>query len=221
MVLKQVVFNFIFGPLKFDKTQAAVTIEQYFHKHTNIPEYLHRRIEESKKTQTFNATLSLSEKYPLSLHEQLLPIVDLMALTNSHFKKLKEFITLQLPSGFPVKIGKFNQMPPNMLIVSFALDFPVEIPLYRVITAKVTFGNIHGMERPVKNVTTIYENSTPFSTCAEILFRSPNEYSNQQIPLRPFIGPMDEEDILLQLAIQQSLSNSGDISSDDEHVYTK
>jgi hypothetical protein len=83
-----------------------VTIEQYFQKYTNIPEYLHRKIEESKKTQTFNATLSLCEKYPLSLHEQLLPIIDLMALTNSHFKKLKEFITLQLPSGFPVKIGK-------------------------------------------------------------------------------------------------------------------
>jgi hypothetical protein len=68
---------------------------------------LNHEIDENKKIQTFNATLSLCDDYPLSLHEQLLPIVDIMALNNSHFKKLKEFITLQLPAGFPVKIGKF------------------------------------------------------------------------------------------------------------------
>ena len=37
---------------------------------------------------------------------QVLPIIDLMAATNAHFRKLKEFITLQLPAGFPVKIGE-------------------------------------------------------------------------------------------------------------------
>lgn len=47
----------------------------------------------------------LSEDYPLSLKEQIMPIVDLMAITSSHFAKLKDFIEMQLPSGFPVKIG--------------------------------------------------------------------------------------------------------------------
>ena len=78
----------------------------------NVDYYLNgtvRSIDETTKIQTFNATLSLCEKYPLSLHEQVLPIVDLMALNNSHFKKLKEFITLQLPSGFPIKIGKVKR----------------------------------------------------------------------------------------------------------------
>ena len=36
-----------------------------------------------------------------------MPIIDLMAASNAHFKKLKDFITLQLPAGFPIKIGKF------------------------------------------------------------------------------------------------------------------
>ena len=36
-----------------------------------------------------------------------MPIVDLMAITSSHFAKLKDFIQMQLPSGFPVKIGHF------------------------------------------------------------------------------------------------------------------
>lgn len=38
-----------------------------------------------------------------------MPIVDLMAITSSHFAKLKDFIEMQLPSGFPVKIGKINE----------------------------------------------------------------------------------------------------------------
>jgi septin 4 len=35
-----------------------------------------------------------------------MPIVDLMAISSSHFSKLKDFIQMQLPAGFPVKIGK-------------------------------------------------------------------------------------------------------------------
>lgn len=33
------------------------------------------------------------------------PIIDLMAISNAHFAKLRDFITLRLPPGFPVKIG--------------------------------------------------------------------------------------------------------------------
>jgi len=50
----------------------------------------------------------LSEDYPLSLQEQIMPIVDLMAISSSHFAKLKDFIQMQLPAGFPVKIGKIS-----------------------------------------------------------------------------------------------------------------
>lgn len=51
------------------------------------------------------AHLWLAEEYPLKLQEQVMPIVDLMAITSTHFAKLKHFIQMQLPSGFPVKIG--------------------------------------------------------------------------------------------------------------------
>ena len=65
---------------------------------------LHTR-EESAKSQKFRAQLWLCEDYPLSLQEQVMPIVDLLAISNTHFQKLKDFIHMQLPSGFPVKIG--------------------------------------------------------------------------------------------------------------------
>lgn len=51
------------------------------------------------------ATLWLCEDYPLSLADQIMPIVDLMAISSTHFAKLRDFIQMQLPAGFPTKIG--------------------------------------------------------------------------------------------------------------------
>ena len=92
------------------------------------------------KTQKFRAQLWLSENYPLSLPEQLVPIIDLMAATNAHFRKLKDFITLQLPAGFPVKIGQFcvccsllsNYWVISMCVFVSAQMLPVSTFTYRV-----------------------------------------------------------------------------------------
>lgn len=54
----------------------------------------------------FKAKLWLCESHPLSLAEQVVPIIDLMAISNTLFAKLRDFITLRLPPGFPIKIGE-------------------------------------------------------------------------------------------------------------------
>lgn len=54
----------------------------------------------------FKAKMWLCESHPLSLAEQVVPIIDLMAISNALFAKLRDFITLRLPPGFPVKIGE-------------------------------------------------------------------------------------------------------------------
>lgn len=60
----------------------------------------------------FKAKLWLCEAHPLSLAEQVAPIIDLMAISNALFAKLRDFITLRLPPGFPVKIGERVEYTP-------------------------------------------------------------------------------------------------------------
>ena len=67
----------------------------------------------------------------LSVLLQVMPIVDLMAISNTHFQKLKDFITCSFPAGFPVKI---------------------EIPLFHVLNAKVTFGNIFALGNSISGI---------------------------------------------------------------------
>merc|ERR1719471_104899 len=112
--------------------------------------------EESSKSQKFRAQLWLCEEYPLSLQEQVMPIVDLLAISNTHFKKLKDFIHMQLPSGFPVKI---------------------EIPLFHVINARITFSNIQALDTPVQGVTSFKEEDGRSSAAIDdSVFEVPRSY---------------------------------------------
>jgi hypothetical protein len=107
-----------------------ITPEEYFDLSVNLEgRDIGRPKEVSVKVQKFKANLWLCEQYPLSLPEQILPIVDLMAISSSHFAKLKDFIQMQLPSGFPVKI---------------------EIPLFHVLNARITFGNIFAIDSALR-----------------------------------------------------------------------
>ncbi|NWH68217.1 AN13D protein, partial [Geococcyx californianus] len=151
----------------------------------------------------FKATLWLCEQHPLSLAEQVTPIIDLMAISNAHFAKLRDFITLKLPPGFPVKI---------------------EIPLFHVLNARITFSNLCGCDQPLGSVRvcaptqppdTHHPSSQapgtkgwPFPCEVEAgVFEVPAGYTvlgaGRSEPLR------DEDDDLLQFAIQQSLLDAG------------
>ncbi|KAK2111463.1 Ankyrin repeat domain-containing protein 13B [Saguinus oedipus] len=88
----------------------------------------------------FKAKLWLCEEHPLSLCEQVAPIIDLMAVSNALFAKLRDFITLRLPPGFPVKI---------------------EIPIFHILNARITFGNLNGCDEPVPSVRGSPSSETP------------------------------------------------------------
>lgn len=165
-----------------------ISPEEYFSRNDLNGRDIGRPKELNTKIQKFKATLWLCETYPLQLQEQIMPILDLMAsMSSPHFAKLKDFIQMQLPSGFPVKI---------------------EIPLFHVLNARITFGNIFAMDEPVPHVMAIREGERHSCVLDEECFAVPPSYSELGEEDRRHHNFEDEDD-LLQYAIQQSLIEAG------------
>ncbi|XP_071369741.1 ankyrin repeat domain-containing protein 13A isoform X2 [Centroberyx affinis] len=174
----------------------AITPEEYFDPDFDLGNRdIGRPIELSIRTQKFKGTLWMSEEHPLSLVEQVTPIIDLMARTSSHFARLRDFVTLKFPPGFPVKI---------------------EIPLFHVLNARITFGNVNkcsteeqATATPAATPTSTDDGNAaappPFQVCPSV-FEVPVHYRHRGGSRHTPISNNDEE--LLQYAIHQSLLES-------------
>uniref|UniRef100_A0A182RLV8 Ankyrin repeat domain-containing protein n=1 Tax=Anopheles funestus TaxID=62324 RepID=A0A182RLV8_ANOFN len=171
--------------------EAAPTAEEYFSDIDLNGRDVGKPKRITAKEQMFKANIWLSEEFPIKLQEQVLPILDLMStMASPHVSKLKDFITMQLPSGFPVKI---------------------EIPLFHVLNAVVTFGNVFAIEHPVAHVSHIRETDDRV-TCVidDACFEAPSGYGVRR-GIADFRQQLtfEDEDELMQFAIQQSLVDSG------------
>ncbi|KAJ8312912.1 hypothetical protein KUTeg_010285 [Tegillarca granosa] len=156
---KQGASNGDISSLSYNPT--SITPEEYFNSRIELGSRdIGRPVELTTKTQKFKATLWLCEHYPLSLQEQVVPIIDLMAASNAHFKKLRDFITLQLPAGFPIKI---------------------EIPLFHVLNARITFGNIFATEQPMNGVISVVDGETMSCSVDDSCFDPPPGYGRLAI----------------------------------------
>ncbi|KAH8337043.1 ankyrin repeat domain-containing protein 13D [Drosophila kikkawai] len=181
--------------------KSSVTPEEYFTPEVDLqgrdvggPKNL------STKVQRFKANLWLAEEHPIRLQEQVLPILDLMStMASPHVSKLRDFITMQLPAGFPVK---------------------VEIPLFHVLNACITFGNVFALTSPVEHVATLQEQDRVTCLVDDRCFDVPVHYTNRGSDVRRQI-PLDEDD-MLQYAIEQSLVETsgacGVDAKDDDKV---
>lgn len=177
-------------------SQDPISLEEYFSDSDLNGRDVGKKKKVATKVQRFKANLWLSDEFPIKLQEQILPILDLMStLASPHIAKLKDFITMQLPSGFPVKI---------------------EIPLFHVLNALITFGNVFGLDSPVENVTNIKEDEDRL-TCVidEGCFEVPKNYANRAIDYSHQGLGFEDEDQLLEFAIRQSLMDAG---SENEEV---
>lgn len=171
--------------------EVAPTIEEYFSDEDLNGRDIGKPKKVATKVQRFKANLWLSDDFPIKLQEQILPILDLMStLASPHVSKLKDFITMQLPSGFPVK---------------------VEIPLFHVLNALITFGNVFALETPVPLVTNIKEEDEERLTCIidDECFAVPANYENRASDYRHQGLGFEDEDELLEYAIRQSLVDTG------------
>lgn len=165
------------------------TLEEYFSEADLGGRDIGKPKKTSTKVQRFKATLWLGDDFPIKLQEQILPILDLMStMASPHVSKLKDFITMQLPSGFPIK---------------------VEIPLFHVLNAVITFENVFALDTPIKFVSNIRESDDRL-TCVidDECFEIPAGYANRDHFNRPNIG-FDDDDELLEYAIRRSLSEGG------------
>ncbi|XP_063891917.1 ankyrin repeat domain-containing protein 13D [Helicoverpa armigera] len=176
-----------------DLTYIPVTWQEYF-SDEELDRDIGRPRDVSTKVQKFRATLWLCEDYPLELQEQIMPILDLMAAISSpHFAKLKDFVQMQLPAGFPVKI---------------------EIPLFHVLNARITFGNIFATECPVPYIECIQEGDRLSCVVDDQCFAIGRGYRDAAGPDDRLSCGVDDEEGLLQYAIQQSLMETG--TQDDQ-----
>lgn len=168
--------------------------KQYFSVSESETADIGRPKETSVKIQKFKGCLWMCKDFPLSLTQQVLPIIDLMSTTSPHFKKLSDFIKMKLPAGFPVKI---------------------EIPVFHVLNACVTFDNINGVRgeefKAVPFVSQIStegpsDSSAPTDIMVETAcFEPPAGYQVMSISNKLPPARVDEDERLLQLAIQESL----------------
>ena len=74
-----------------------------------------------ESSRAFKATVAMSEDFPLTV-EMLLNVLEVIAPQFKHFQKLRDFIEMKLPPGFPVK---------------------VDIPVLPTVSARVTFHDFH------------------------------------------------------------------------------
>lgn len=177
----------------------AITPEEYFNPDFDLGNRdIGRPIELSIRTQKFKGTLWMSEEHPLSLVEQVTPIIDLMARTSSHFARLRDFMTLKFPPGFPVKI---------------------EIPLFHVLNARITFGNVNKCSTEEEAGPTPAESPTEDAAALiafqvnPTVFDVPPHYHRRGGSRHAPVSNNDEE--LLQYAIHQSLLDSQGISDQE------
>ncbi|KAG7273139.1 hypothetical protein CRUP_034537 [Coryphaenoides rupestris] len=188
----------------------AITPEEYFDPNFDLEDRdIGRPIELSIRTQKFKGTLWMSEEHPLSLVEQVTPIIDLMARTSSHFARLRDFVTLNFPPGFPVKI---------------------EIPLFHVLNARITFGSVNkctteeqvstppaALSPTPSSSSSSGEAATPtapplYQVCPSV-FEVPSHYRLRGGSRHTPASNQDEE--LLQYAIHQSLMESRGMSGQE------
>ena len=65
---------------------------------------LARTKKEKQVSKTFEANVSMSQEFPVKV-DQLLVVLEMLGPKAKFYKRIREFVDLRLPPGFPVKIN--------------------------------------------------------------------------------------------------------------------
>jgi hypothetical protein len=100
----------------------TVSLEEYFGAPpSQDAEYVHvgRPLKIKEKRKALKGRLWMTNEHPLAV-EQLMPLLELIAPSNRHFEKLRDFVDTDLPPGFPMRL---------------------DVPLFAVLGAEITFSH--------------------------------------------------------------------------------
>lgn len=96
--------------------ETNISWEEYLAAPTGQCPLLGRSLVYKESSKSFKATVAMSSEFPLTV-DMLLNLLEVIA-PFKHFSKLRQFVLMKLPPGFPVKL---------------------DIPILPTVTAKVTF----------------------------------------------------------------------------------
>jgi len=105
----------------------SITWAEYLSYPAGQPPPLGRRMVSKASSKQFKATVAMSEDFPMKV-DMLLAVLEVIAPQFKHFNKLRDFVKLKLPPGFPIQVN---------------------IPVLPTVSAKVTFTDFSWMENGV------------------------------------------------------------------------
>ena len=143
-------------------SRTNIPFEEYFPGVDVDPEklaalpYIHvgRKLAAKEQRKRLSASIWMSHEFPLSI-QQLLPLFEILSPSNEHFDKLREFISLKLPPGFPVQ---------------------VELPVLMFLSARITFRNYKTWTRETRRTIPIPAAADP-QLSSKTWFKIPEDYT--------------------------------------------
>lgn len=101
--------------------EPSISFDDYFQ---NAPDqkYVHlgRRLDIKTKKKPLSGQIWMAEDFPLTT-DQMLPLLELISPSSKHFEKLCDFVSCDLPNGFPIRL---------------------QVPIFLVLSAQVSFSKI-------------------------------------------------------------------------------
>lgn len=142
--------------------RAQVPFEEYFAEADADPSqlaalpYIHmgRKLSAKEQRKKLAASIWMAHDFPLTI-DQLLPLFEIMSPSNDHFNKLREFVSLKLPPGFPVQ---------------------VELPVLMFLSARITFRNYVTWKKETRRTIPIPSAADPAKSSKK-WFEIPEDYT--------------------------------------------
>jgi ankyrin repeat domain-containing protein 13 len=130
----------------------SISFEEYFQDAADKP-YVHlgRPLDIKTKKKSLTGQIWMADNFPLKT-DQILPLLELISPSSKHFEKLCDFVSCDLPDGFPIRL---------------------QVPIFMVLSAQASFSKIKLLEK--EEIIGEDETIKPKTIIRDDIFTIPNE----------------------------------------------